>query len=164
MKHRKTLLLLILAALCLLFCACGEYGTDDVARTVKDNTLFSKAEINDAMDIVVQIYTHQIDGCTLTEIIYDEAYSIALLKDTETYEEKAMILTSVYSVEELASNGNLYPTKETNTHNWLAQYDGKQWHITVNDPAMYHPGYTPISSASDLNIPFVAPKNDLTQE
>ncbi|MBQ6811357.1 MAG: hypothetical protein IJO94_08150 [Firmicutes bacterium] len=143
MKHKILVLCSVLALLCLIFCACGEKRTTDayhVTRTVGLSELFSEEEIIAAMDAMIlafPAYAEDYLNCTLTEVIYDEEISVTLLAEGSTFlanvrnvPPKAMVLTTVHSIEETASEPNLIPAQEGLTHHWLATYENGKWIIT----------------------------------
>lgn len=148
MKHTKTLLFLLLIALCLLFCACGEKTEDDlsttdsyeVKRTIGPSEIFSEDEINAAMDAMIAefpAYAQDYLNPTLTEIIYHEESSLSMLEEGSSFRANipnlsgtAMALTTVHSIEETASEPNLIPAADGLYHHWLLTYENGKWIVT----------------------------------
>ena len=64
----------VLLCVSLLLSGCGGdvRGAD---RVIGESELYSAGEIRMAMEKVIRLFDREFDGCILTEIVYDEAFS-----------------------------------------------------------------------------------------
>ena len=70
MKKIKVLLSMVLCLV--LLTACGGGDVRNVKRNPGASQLYSEGEINAAMNEVLDFFQKEFDGCTMTEIRYDE--------------------------------------------------------------------------------------------
>ena len=141
---KKYILLVCTFLICISFCACSneksETNSTSVIRTVGDSEIFTEAEINEAMDAMIlafQDYAEDYLNPTLTEVIYNEETSLSMLQEGSSFlanvsniQGKAMVITTVHSIEETASEPNLIAAKDDLYHHWLLTYDNEKWIVT----------------------------------
>ena len=72
MLRKFTVLLIILI---LLLCGCSGNVTH-VKKQFGSSDISTKAEINSAMNAAIKKFKQEFDGCTLTEIAYEESISL----------------------------------------------------------------------------------------
>ena len=128
MKH--TLLPLILIVLSLLTgCAGGDIS--HVEKVISSSAIYTQAEIENAMDIVISHFRREFDGCTLTQIRYEEGREAAAEAWAETYGgEDGIVLLSSFDVDSSGGDGSLNPN--STYHNWqwvLIRRDGGKWEL-----------------------------------
>ncbi len=109
----------------LMLAACGG-DVSRVERTVGESEHYTAREINAAMDAVESHFRRHFDGCTLTELCYDEAFSD---KHGEGYVERykaadAIVLTSSFSVDESGGDGSLNPNYTYTRWQWILTRSG----------------------------------------
>lgn len=120
----KRILWIIVTVMILMsiLASCGG-KVDGVKRIIGQSDFFTPEEIDDAMDTVSFFFYWDFRGCTLTELAYDEGYS---LKGSASWaarygEEEAIVLLSRFLVDESGGDGSLLPN---------STYEGYQWILT----------------------------------
>ena len=124
MKRVTIFALLLITAL--LLCGCMERGNvNQVRKTVGESTVYTKAEIEDAMDVVIGHFRREFEGCTLIHLYFDEdtpaQYSERWAQQYDA--DEAIILVSSFEVGPNGSDGSLSPNN---------RYDGWQWILVRN--------------------------------
>lgn len=128
---RITLFTLVLLSLALLLSGCMERGNvNHVHKTVGESTVYTKAEIEDAMDVVIRHFRQNFEGCTLVHLYYEEDTiknkSWALQYGTQ----EGIVLLSSFEVGPEGSNGSLNPDSTYNRWSWILTRDnGGNWHL-----------------------------------
>lgn len=123
-----------LAVLLLLgLCACGSGGNiDNVLITTVPSTLYTEAEINDAIQVILKEFKGSWSGCTLTELSYagDEinaretayylggAYSGDYLDAWGDFDQ-VMILISSFDTDSDPGDGGLNSNFTYSNWNWI---------------------------------------------
>lgn len=64
-----------LAAVVLLLSGCFGGNVTAVNRVFGESQIYNKWEIGSAMNVVIRLFKNEFDGCTLTELKYDEEVS-----------------------------------------------------------------------------------------
>lgn len=119
----KRLLLLCLAfAMLIALCGCGG-DVSDAELVIGESQLYSNAQIKSAMREVLDHFDKHFDGCILVQLQYDEAYSLKYAQqEAQQHDAKeAIILTSIFDVDETGGDGSLNPN---------SRYEGFQWILT----------------------------------
>jgi len=121
MKRYFALVLL----LCLLLTGCSGGNIANVQVEIGDSMFFTREEIEDAMDVALGHFDKHFDGCTMTEMVYNESLSwVPSIRWAEQYEaEEAIVLISTFEVAEDGADGSLNPGDT---------YRGWQWILTRN--------------------------------
>ena len=95
-----------------------------------DSEIYSKSEINDAIDIVLKHFKDYFKGCTLREIQYagDDSYK-EFEEWAEQYDaEQAIILISSFDVDSSGGDGSLNPNTTYDDWKWiLTRKDNQEW-------------------------------------
>lgn len=111
----------LLLALALMLCACGG-DVSHVERVIGESELYTETEIKGAMSEVAEFFRAEFDGCTLTELRYDEEkFAEKQIKWAEEYGSEVIVLLSTFDVDESGGEGNLEPN---------STYEGYQWILT----------------------------------
>lgn len=112
----------VLLCMALLFSGCGG-NVRGAERVIGDSELYSPGEIRMAMEKAVALFDRNFDGCTLTEIVYDEAFSRARSEGwAEQYgADEAIVLYSSFRT------GSQTQSLEPNS-----SYEKYQWILTRN--------------------------------
>ena len=136
MKHsfaNKGLVLLLCLAAALLLCACGGSGKDLQIESV-DSEIYSEADINAAIRVIIKEFDSDWKGCTLTSISYagDErtrAESEYYLGPSGFYDaDELIVLTSSFDVDETGGDGSLTPNSSYDGWSWiLVRSNGGAW-------------------------------------
>ena len=128
MKRYSKILAALLAVLVL--CGCAKGNVDNVSRTIGDSVLYTDAEIGRAMDVETDFFKKNFQGCTLTEIVYDEAFSVkrGALEAQQFGAEEAIVLLSSFDVDASGGEGNLEPNSTYTRYQWtLTRSKGGKW-------------------------------------
>lgn len=119
-----------ISVLCLFLWACTSGGNiSKVEKSISPSTLYHEEEIDNAMDVVVQHFKSNFKGCTLTELDYDEAFSVAQADEwAKQYStDQAIVLISSFDVDETGGDGSLNPNQTYDNWQWILtrEQDGK---------------------------------------
>jgi len=104
----------------------------DVKRTVMASEVYSEQEINDAMDIVITHFRKNFDGCTLTDLWYDESTSVSVSDDwAKQYDaDEAIVLLSNFNVDSSGGDSGLNPNDTYPAWQWiLVRNKGGSWEL-----------------------------------
>ncbi len=122
---RITVLLTLLLCLVLLT-ACGGGNIRHVVPAIGPSGLYTGAEIEEAMDIVLDHFKKEFDGCTLTRLEYDES----AVRDEQMgwaaqYNEgQAIVLLSDFDVDGSGGDGSLNPNDTYRNWQWILTRTG----------------------------------------
>lgn len=138
-KHILPILTLCLG-LSLCGCSLEEVTSEDtsasaeITRTVGPSEIYTEEEINLAMDALESYIGSDFSGSI--EIVYDESFSLATLKDYDHpngNEQPLMILTTTFDAEETTTQtefGEEYsPARDDIDRIWVAEYSAETWWI-----------------------------------
>ena len=126
----KQLIAFILALVCVIgLVACGG-NVKNVKITDYSSEIYSDAEIENAIDVAIDYFEKNFEGCTLTEITYlgDDK-----LDDWQEFAERnnaddVMVLVSSFSVGASGGDGSLNPNSTYTNWKWvLVRTDGGKW-------------------------------------
>lgn len=116
--------------LCLLLTGCGGGDIAHVQVEIGASAFFTREEIEDAMDVALGYFDREFEGCTMTEMVYDESLSwVPSIRWAEQYgAEEAIILLSVFRVAESGADGSLNPGDTYTGWQWiLTRNEGEEW-------------------------------------
>ena len=126
---KMTIALLLMVVLILSLSGC-EWNVSRVNIIDVDSEIYSKSEINDAIDIVLKHFKDYFKGCTLREIQYagDDSYK-EFEEWAEQYDaEQAIILISSFDVDSSGGDGSLNPNTTYDDWKWiLTRKDNQEW-------------------------------------
>lgn len=113
----------MICVLALLLCACGKVS--DAERIIPPSELYTEKEIRSAMNVVTGYFFREYDGCTLTEIRYDEEVSAKAGADwAKQYDaDQAIVLLSSFEVDDSGGDGSLEPGGSYKNWQWLLVRD-----------------------------------------
>ena len=117
MKKIKVLLSLVLCLV--LLTACGGGDVRNVKRIPGESQLYSEGEINSAMNVVLDFFQKEFDGCTMTEIRYEEQkYAERQRLESEDYGREVIILLTDFDVDSSGGDGSLNPNSTYRNYQW----------------------------------------------
>ena len=126
---KKTIAILLMVVLILSLSGC-EGNVSRVNIIDVDSEIYSKSEINDAIDMVLKHFKDYFKGCTLREIQYagDDSYK-EFEEWAEQYDaEQAIILISSFDVDSSGGDGSLNPNTTYDDWKWiLTRKDNQEW-------------------------------------
>ncbi len=123
MKTKRLFAFLFLILLpAALFTGCG--STWGMQRDIGTSDRYSPAQLEAAMDVVARHFRRHFDGCTLTELRYDEAFSDRYAAEwAQQYDAKnAIVLLSSFDVGP-TSDGSLTPNQTYTRWQWILTSD-----------------------------------------
>lgn len=129
MKKRWMLCMVVAVAVFLGGCSGG--NVRNVHMEIGESTLYSPVEIEEAMDLVVKHFAQNFEGCTMTDLWYDEDYSQEWAEDwAEQYEaEEAIVLLSNFDVDGSGRSPSLNPNDTYRDWNWILVRSGDAWEL-----------------------------------
>ena len=127
---RKIKVLLSLVLCLVLLTACGGGDVRNVKRNPGESQLYSEGEINFAMNEVIDFFEKEFDGCTMTEIRYDEEkYAKRQSAESEDYGSDVMILLTDFDVDSSGGDGSLNPNSTYRNYQWTLTRTLFGWEI-----------------------------------
>lgn len=128
-KKKKVMVLTM--AICfigiILFFLWTHIGGDisNVNRTMKHSEIYTEQEIADAMNIIERQFKINFNGCTLTDLWYDEDVSISSSDGwAEQYDaDEAIVLLSNFKVDSSGGDGSLNPDDTYTDWQWILVRD-----------------------------------------
>ncbi|MBR7113642.1 MAG: hypothetical protein IKC76_03915 [Firmicutes bacterium] len=131
MMMKKMLILLLLVFVLALAAGCGG-DTSVTAHHIDANTLYTDAEISDAMHAVEKYFRKHFDGCRLVELSYDAEKGSADVAQAwaENYNAtRALVLISEFTVGAKGGDGSLNPNSTYKNWNWILTEEGGRWEV-----------------------------------
>lgn len=132
-RNHKVNVLVLFVILSVLLSACGELKIEEgVQINIASSSLYTKSEIQSAIDICVDYFNENFEGCVLTEISYDDEFCIKEKdKWAVQYEaDEAIVLTSTFDVDENGGDGSFNPNDKYTDWQWIltrSNSDGAEW-------------------------------------
>ena len=118
MKKIKVFLSLMLCLV--LLTACGGGDVRNVNREAGTSELYSDAQIHSAMNEVLDFFQKEFDGCTMTEIRYEEEkYAKRQRLESEDYGREVIILLTDFDVDSSGGDGSLNPNSTYRNYQWI---------------------------------------------
>ena len=114
----------------LLLCGCGGGNASEVQVLTGESEIFIQQEIEDAMEVAMNHFRKEFDGCTMTKIEYIESKSnAASVEWAQQYgTDQAIVLYSSFDVDASGGDGSLNPNSTYNNWQWVLTRDaGGDW-------------------------------------
>lgn len=127
MKKIMYVMLCILVAVELT--ACGGDVSNVKTRNV-DSEIYSQAEIDDAVEVIIKEFKSSWKGCTLTEIYYAGDDRIENYQDwaERNNADEVIVLGSSFDVDSSGGDGSLNPDGTYSDWSWiLVRKSGGAW-------------------------------------
>ena len=127
MRKLATLALCCLLALCLAACGGNTRGVR-IGKTGSE--IYSQADIDAAVRVILREFAANWQGCTLRTIDYAGDESLAGAADTAARygAEEVIVLTSTFDVDDSGGNGSLNPDSTYEGWTWtLVRAKGGAW-------------------------------------
>lgn len=128
MKRIITFLLVILLTLSLA--GCGRGNIRYLETTIGDSDVYTREDIEKAIDVVSRFFQKEFEGCTLRTIEYNEPETIRRAREwAEQYDAaEAIVLLSSFTVGIYGSDGSLNPGDTYTNWQWiLTRNSGEAW-------------------------------------
>ena len=127
----KKLLTGLLLCIAIFSCtACGGGDIDEVGILEVESEIYTAAEIGDGINVTLEYFKKNFDGCTLRELQYigDEKNNDYLDFATRNGAEEVLVLTSTFDVDESGGDGSLNPNDTYKNWKWiLVRRSGGEW-------------------------------------
>lgn len=124
-------LVIMVCMVCLILSACGG-NIRNTDKIYTESAIYSEQDILAAMDIALDHFTLEFDGCTMISIWYDEARSLRSANEwAAKYDaDQAIILISCFDVDSSGGDGSLNPNSRYNNWQWILTRDeGEAWKL-----------------------------------
>ncbi len=123
-------LICILCLFALLLCGCGGGNASQVQLITGESVYFTEREIEKAMEVAMDHFRKEFDGCTMTKIEYNESWSLGVAAEwAETYNaDDAIVLYSSFDVDSTGGDGSFNPNSTYANWQWvLTRNKGGEW-------------------------------------
>ena len=130
MKKFLILCFTFIMGFCLAACSGSGGNVQNVKTHEVDSALYSKKEINSAIDTIKSEFKKDWKGCTLTEIYYaGDSVSKEHQEWADRYNaDETIVLLSNFDVDSSGGNGSLNPNSTYDGWNWiLVRKEGEGW-------------------------------------
>ncbi len=126
---KKLYMLALMLVFMLGLTSCGG-NVDNVQIMDYTSQIFTDAEIRSAIDVTIDYFKKEFEGCTLTQITYLGDDQIGSWQDyLNRYDaDDVIVLVSSFDVDASGGDGSLNPNSTYNNWKWiLIRNDGKNW-------------------------------------
>lgn len=128
---KKAWLLCVILLFGAVFSGCGGGDVRYVNFGMGESEVYTEEEIQKAMDLVLRHFSREYAGCTMTDLWYDEEYSLEQADDwAEQYEAtEAIVLRSNFDVDGSGRSASLNPNDTYQDYNWILVRNGGAWEL-----------------------------------
>ena len=118
----------IICAIALLLTACGG-NIRNVQKIFGQTEQYAKEDIESAMDVALDYFAFEFEGCTMITIQYDPVKDDAANAWAQQYgADQAIILLSSFEVGASGGDGSLNPNSTYSNWQWiLTRNEGEKW-------------------------------------
>lgn len=127
------LVILVLAAVLVL---TGNRGNvSNINRVVGYSALYGENSINEAFDVIEKKFAKDFEGCTLTELRYDEDVENRFAEEIEKYHkennQELIVVLSTFNTDEKGGDGSFNSNDTYDNWQWylVKTADKKSWKI-----------------------------------
>ena len=121
---------ILLSILALLLTACGGGNASEVQVITGESVLFTEGEIENAMEVAMNHFRREFDGCTMTKIEYNESQSQEAAAEWAQHygADEGIVLYSSFDVDASGGDGSLNPNSTYSNWQWvLTRNAGENW-------------------------------------
>lgn len=125
---KKLMCLVCLFALFLTGCRRGDVS--QVQMVTGQSEIFTQHEIEEAMEVAMDYFRKEFDGCTMSKIEYNEEKSAGAASQwAQQYgAEEGIVLYSSFDVDASGGDGSLNPNSTYTKWQWVLTRDaGGEW-------------------------------------
>ena len=107
----------------------------NVNRVVGYSALYEENSINEAFDLIEKKFAKDFEGCTLTELRYDEDVENRFAEEIEKYHkennQELIVVLSTFDTDEKGVDDGFYPNDTYTNWQWhlVKTADKKSWDI-----------------------------------
>ena len=127
---KRVLACVILCLTMFALTACGGGDVDEVGVLEVESELYTSAEIADGINVTLEYFKKNFDGCKLRELQYigDEKNNDYLDFATRNGADEVLVFTSTFDVDESGGDGSLNPNDTYKNWKWiLVRRSGGEW-------------------------------------
>ena len=122
---------ILICLFCFMITGCGRGGdASEVQVITGESELYTQAEIESAMEVAMNHFRREFEGCTMTKIEYMEDNSLSLAEEwAQQYDaEEAIVLYSSFDVDASGGDGSFSPNSTYSHWQWiLTRNEGEDW-------------------------------------
>ena len=110
-------------------------NVSNVNRVVGYSALYGENSINEAFDVIEKKFAKDFEGCTLTELRYDEDVENRFAEEIEKYHkennQELIVVLSTFETDEKGGDGGFNPNDTYTNWQWhlVKTADKKSWEI-----------------------------------
>lgn len=127
---KRVLACVILCLTLFALTACGGGDVGEVGILEVESELYTSAEIADGINVTLEYFKKNFDGCKLRELQYigDEKNNDYLDFATRNGADEVLVFTSTFDVDESGGDGSLNPNDTYRNWKWiLVRTNGGEW-------------------------------------
>ena len=125
----------ILGVAIFLVLTANRGNVSNVNRIVGYSALYDENSINEAFDVIEKKFSKDFEGCTLTELRYDEDVENRFAEEIEKYHkennQELIVVLSTFDTDEKGGDGGFDPNDTYADWQWhlVKTADKKSWEI-----------------------------------
>ena len=125
----------ILGVAIFLILIANRGNVSNVNRIVGYSALYDETSINEAFDVIEKKFAKDFEGCTLTELRYDENVENRFAEEIEKYHkennQELIVVLSAFDTDEKGGDGGFDPNDTYADWQWhlVKTADKKSWEI-----------------------------------
>ena len=110
-------------------------NVSNVNRVVGYSALYGENSINEAFDVIEKKFAKDFEGCTLTELCYDEDVENRFAEEIEKYRkennQELIVVLSTFDTDEKGGDGGFNPNDTYTNWQWylVKTAEKKSWEI-----------------------------------
>mgnify|MGYP001717918120 FL=1 len=127
---------LVISGVATVLVLTGNRGNvSNVNRVVGYSALYGENSINEAFDVIEKKFAKDFEGCTLTELRYDEDVENRFAEEIEKYHkennQELIVVLSTFDTDEKGGDGGFNPNDTYANWQWylVKTADKKSWEI-----------------------------------
>ena len=123
-------LMCLVCLFALLFTGCRGGDVSQVQMVTGQSEIFTQQEIEAAMEVAMDYFRREFDGCTMTQIEYNEDKSAGAAAEwaRQYGAEEGIVLYSSFYVDASGGDGSLNPNSTYTKWQWVLTRDaGGEW-------------------------------------
>ena len=127
---------LVISGVATVLVLTGNRGNvSNVNRVVGYSALYGENSINEAFDVIEKKFAKDFEGCTLTELRYDEDVENRFAEEIEKYHkennQELIVVLSIFDTDEKGGDGGFNPNDTYANWQWylVKTADKKSWEI-----------------------------------
>ena len=139
MKKKAVILIgaiLAILVVVIVFVVNGNRGnTSNVNRVIGYSALYGENSINNAFDVIEKTFAQEFEGCTLTELRYDDDVENRFAEEIEKYHkennQELIVVLATFDTDEKGGDGGFNPNDTYTNWQWylVKTADKTSWEV-----------------------------------